>query len=401
MKPRSQNKMKACFLVIAMLSLACNLLNRYPELTAMPPLFPKASVQPEILHYENELVAFDYPAGARIFAAGEFFYNYPYENNLGGELVVGLADPGWIIWNYGTFLESSIGVYRHTLPSGSSLEEVMQTAYTATFIGETVPEEVPEQSGMVTIDNLSAVQKTYRLASESLWYTLQDIWIEKDSSILRLSLWKQPNQEDFQAIADLFLSSLDIKDDLSLNSEEPTPSFTASPTPYPPALLKHFENDLVSFDYPQELVNFQPGDPLSVCFPDFQLGGELVVGMGDPKFLRRDQYYRSIRIYRLSMPAGSNFESIFIESYLPIEEKYIPDPGVLKLPDRIDIAGWTAIQKTYRITSGEPTYELRDIWIPKGDQVFILSIWTEYTNPEDFSLFQSGADAFLNSLVLK
>jgi hypothetical protein len=401
MKPRSKN-IKAIFLAITMLSIACNVVNFFPELTAIPPLFPKATLQPEILHYENEIVAFDYQAETMIFNTGDqAFHTYPESIELGGELLVGLAKLGWSIRNNGELYKSSIGVFRHMLPPSSSLEQVMQSAYTAAYTGKPAPEEVPEQSGPVTVDGLGAVRRTYRVSAGPSLNIMQDIWIEKDGSILRLSLWKDPYQDDFQAIADLFLSSLDIKDDLPPFREQPTPTPTAIPTSYPATLLKHFENNIVSFDYPQHMVIFQPGDPHSMCFPDHLLGGELVVGMGDSAYLDRDKYYRSIRIYRLALPAGSNFELIFMESYRPMEKKYVLKPGVLELPSRIDIGGWTAIQKTYRITHGEPAYELRDIWIPKGDQIYILSIWTVFTNPEDFSQFQSGADAFLNSLVLK
>jgi hypothetical protein len=230
---------------------------------------------------------------------------------------------------------------------------------------------------------------------------MHDIWLEKDNSILRISFWEEVYEENFKTTAELVRNSLEIQDHLPPFIEKPTPVPTASPTPYPATLLKHFENSFVSFDYPQELVIFQSGDTPSACFPDFQLGSELVVGLGAPKFLDRGQYYRSIRVFRLAMPPGSNLESIFMEAYRPIEKKYLPEPGVLNLSVRITIDGLTALQKTYRITSGEPSYELRDIWIQKDNQIFILSIWSVYTNPDDFSLFQSGADAFLNSLVIR
>ena len=401
MKPQSTKTFKICFLVITILTNACNIVSFLPEFTPTPPLFPTTTLQPEILHYENELVAFDYPAGMEIFATGDpAFHTSPFGVELGGELSVGLANPSWMIWNYGSLLLSSIGVFHHELPLGSSLEFVMQTAYSTAYINKPVPEEIPELSGPVTIDGLVALRRTYRVPAGPSLDILQDIWIEKDGSILRLSLWKEPFQDDFQSIADLFLNSLNVKDELPPFSERPTPTPTTTPTPYPSTLLKHFENDIVSFDYPQELVILQPGNPHSACFPDYLLGGKSIVGLGDPKFIDFDTYYRSIRINRLSIPSGDNFELIYMKSYHPMEKKYNLEPGVLALPSKIDVGGWTALQKTYRITSGEPTFELRDIWIPKGDQIYILSIWTVYTNPEDFFQFQSGAEALIKSLVL-
>jgi len=131
------------------------------------------------------------------------------------------------------------------------------------------------------------------------------------------------------------------------------------------------------------------------------LGGELVVGLGDPKFINFDTYFRSIRIFRLPMPPGSNLEAIFLEAYRQAEKKFPLQKGVLNSNGPVTIDGLAAIQKTYRVYSGEPAYELRDIWIQKSDVLFVVSIWTEYTNPDDFTVFQSGADMLLKSLKLK
>jgi hypothetical protein len=53
------------------------------------------------------------------------------------------------------------------------------------------------------------------------------------------------------------------------------------------------------------------------------------------------------------------------------------------------------------VAAGEPTYELRDVWLERNDQLYIISIWTEFINPDDFWAFQSGAQALLDSLVIK
>jgi hypothetical protein len=45
--------------------------------------------------------------------------------------------------------------------------------------------------------------------------------------------------------------------------------------------------------------------------------------------------------------------------------------------------------------------ELHDVWIPKDGELFIITIWTEYTNPEDFAVFQAGADVLIESLLIK
>ena len=377
--------------ILITLTLACTTITLFP--TSTPD--PTETIPPEILHFENELVAFDYPTGTRIFAAGDpAFSTYPYFIQLGGELAVGLADPGWI---HNETLFSSIGVFRHTLPSGSSLESVMQTAYTD------VPfqNEVTEQSGPVTIDGLAAVRKTYRVASGPLCYTLQDIWLEKDGSILRLSLWEETYQDDFRAFADLFLSSLEITDDLPPFTEQPTPAPTASPTPYPAVLLTHYEDNLLSFEYPRGMIVLLSGDTSPACFPEIPFGGERLVGLGEPRFLVNGTYYRSIQITRRPIPPGSNLEAVMLDVYEQAQARFPQEPTTLASTGPVTVAGQTGFQWAYRVTAGEPTYELRDVWLELNDQLYIISIWGEYTNPDDFWAFQSGAQALLDSLIIK
>jgi hypothetical protein len=377
--------------ILLPLSFACSTITIIP--TSHPE--PTVSISPEILRFENELVAFNYPAETRIFSAGDSGFNtYPYGIEPGGELAVGLAASGWIQETTGV-LFSSIGVFRHALPPGSSLEQVMLSAYENIYLGNAEG----DQNGPVTVAGQAAFQKIYRIASGPLWYTIQDIWFEKDDSILRLSLWKEDYQDDFQSVADLFLNSLEIKDDLPPFFEQPTPTPTASPTPYPDALLAHFEDNLISFDYPREMILLSSGDPLSVCFPEISFGGQRMVVLGETRFLVNDMYYRSIQITRRSLPSGSNLEAVMWDVY--DQANFPQEPSSLALTGPVTVAGQTGFQWAYRVTAGEPTYELRDVWLERGNQLYIISIWTEYTNPDDFLEFQSGAQALLDSLVIK
>ncbi len=359
---------------------------------------PSLTLTPEILHFENELVAFDYPATARVFAARDPAF-VPYANSfeLGGELVVGLANPAWMD-EHGT-IYSSISIHRHALPASSSLENVIQAAY-AVNPGP-APEEVPEQSGSWSLDGKDAVRRTYRFASGPLWYTFQDIWLEEDSSILRISLYMEAYEDDFQAAADLFLGSLEIKGELPPFTEQPTPAPTASPTSYPAALLIHYEDNQLAFDYPQGMTLLPTGQSASACFPGIPFGGERLVGLGEPRFLDGDIYYRSIQITRLPMPPGSNLEAVLLAVYEQAEDKHPQEPSSVLSTGPVPVAGTTGLQWAYRVTAGEPTYELRDIWVELEGQITIISIWTEYTNPDDFWAFQSGAQALVDSLIFK
>jgi hypothetical protein len=377
--------------ILLPLTLACT------TITFIPTSKPNPTSTHEILHFENELVTFDYPAGTKIFSAGDpGFSTYPYGIQPGGELALGLAGSGWIHETTGV-LSSSIGVFRHTLPPGSTLEQVMLSAYEDIYLGNAAG----EQNGPVTVAGQAALQITYRIASGPLWYTIQDIWLEKDGSILRLSLWKEDYQDDFQAVADLFLNSLEIKDNLPPFTEQPTLSPTASPTPYPAALLTNYENNLLSFEYPQGMIVLTSGDTRSACFPDISFGGERLGGLGEPRFLVNGIYYRSIQITRRPMPAGSNLEAVMLDVYEQAKVNFPQESSTLASTGPVPVAGQTGFQWAYRVTAGELTYELRDVWLERNGQLFIISIWSEYTNPDDFWAFQSGAQTLLDSLVIK
>jgi hypothetical protein len=173
---------------------------------------------------------------------------------------------------------------------------------------------------------------------------------------------------------------------------------TDFPTPTPSLL--HFENEVVAFDYREGMDIFEDRVAALQCVPDFQLGGELVVGLGSLK-LGTDHYFRSIRIYRQPMLSDSNLETIMQEAYLQADPYKLWGPGVMDTSIPVTVAGLPAFQTTYRIYIGEPAYDLRDVWIQNDDQLFIVAIWTQYTNSEAVAAFQANADLLLNNLQLK
>jgi hypothetical protein len=157
----------------------------------------------------------------------------------------------------------------------------------------------------------------------------------------------------------------------------------------------------VAFDYPLELIVHQAADKAYVVYPDYRLAGELVVGLGDPQFLTFDKYHRSISIYKMEVPKGGSIELIWMEAYNKIQDKYKPQESTFGRPTLTNVNGYDAMQRTYRIYSGEPAYELRDLWLQRESAGYLISIWTIYTNPEDYARFQAGAEALLDSVVFK
>jgi hypothetical protein len=267
-----------------------------------------------------------------------------------------------------------------------------------------------DATGSIKLAGLPAYQQTYSYFDYGTQspYEMRDIWTEKENMIFRVSAWTPPHNPEsfaaFQSLADDILNSLVIKENLPPiveTPETPTPEPTFTPTPFPASMLRHFENDVLAFNYMKEMKVYEGGDASFQCYPDFELGGEMIVGLGDPRLTGFDHFYRSIRIFRQPMPSGSNLESIMLEAYQEVETKFPREKGVMNATGPVAVAGLSAFQWTYRVYSGEPAYELRDVWIPKDGELFIVSIWTEYTNPEDFSVFQAGADLLLSSLHIK
>ncbi len=398
-KINMKNRSISFLVIITILILACNSLIG-PTPTPAPP------TQPAILHFENDFITFDYPEGMKVFeAADPAFTPYP-ENIMGGQLVAGLADPQEMD-NWGHFLRT-VSIFRHSNPSGSGLEQFMETAYVPVHnIKVAHIEWVVDASGPVTLAGLPAFQQTYRYlsSSETPPYEMRDIWAEKDGTLFRVSIWTAFHNPQafaaFQSLADKILASLVIKENLPPLVETPTQEPKPSPTPFPTSMIAHFENDMVAFDYLKPMKVYIANNPAFNCYPDFQLSGELIVGMGDPNFTSFDKYYRSIRIFREKMPAGSNLEAIMLDAYRQAEKKFPHEKGVVDPSGPIAVDGLLAVQRTYRVYSGEPAYEMRDVWIQRDNEIFIIAIWTEYTNPEDFAVFQAGANMFLKSLRIK
>ena len=105
--------------------------------------------------------------------------------------------------------------------------------------------------------------------------------------------------------------------------------------------------------------------------------------------------------FPLPMPSGLDLQAMMQAAYDQVEPRFPQNQGTLDTTGPVTIDGYSAYQKTYRVYSGEPAYELRDIWVQKDSEIFLVSIWSEYTNPEDFAEFQADANLLLVSLDIK
>ena len=178
---------------------------------------------------------------------------------------------------------------------------------------------------------------------------------------------------------------------------------TAAPTSGFNPGLRHFEDQWVAFDYPEGLDVYESLDP------DFKwslqdevdVGGEQIVGLGDPSARANGVYLRSIRITHRGLPSGEDVKQTMQDLYRAFETDYGATGPVLAFPQAVVVNGERAYQQSYRIFWGEPAYDFRDVWVPHGDALYIVAILVRWSNPEALAEFNALADIVLRSLVIK
>jgi hypothetical protein len=365
---------------------------------AAPP--PTPILPPAVMHYQDESFSFEYLENWKIFPPGDpTFTLLVDEIRPPGERVVGLSDPS----RSGTSLSllSAIAIYRYPGLPESEIEVFISDAY----LNVNPTYGYQEVTEAVLLDSLPTIEKIYTIYMGAPAYGMHDLWFQKGDALFRMTIMMDyHNPEDeaaFNAQVKVVLDSLKVADVLPPLVVVPTMTPTPAPTAYPTSLLLHYEDEAVAFDYPLELKVHDAADASYVVYPDYQLAEEQMVGLGDPQFLTFDKYHRSISIYKMEVPKGGSIELIWMEAYNRIQDKYKPQESSFGRPTLINVNGYGTMQRTYRIYSGEPAYELRDLWMQRENAGYLISIWTIYTNPEDYARFQSGAEALLDSIVFK
>ncbi len=188
---------------------------------------------------------------------------------------------------------------------------------------------------------------------------------------------------------------------LALQTTTAAPTF--APTPTLNGAELHFDDGSISFDYPAGYQLHDAGDTAFKWYPDIDLGGDLVAGLGDGRFLGHGHYWRSFRILRLARVEGAGLNSIIDAAYAQpnAEHPWTLVKGVIEANGPVTVAGREAIQKSYRIYSGEPAYDIRDVWIPVGDGIYLLSFMTQWSTREEVNAFVALTDRVLASMEIK
>ncbi|MCJ7667583.1 MAG: hypothetical protein MUP04_04755 [Anaerolineae bacterium] len=174
--------------LLASLTLACNLCGLS---------LPGGDSPPK--HFENDEFSFDYPGDWQTFSEMWSTWGPSHDKTLDAEELVGMALSGY---------SRSFRLERKDLPPDSTLKEVYEQSYQNSWIREYVEENTISE-GTTTVDGVTAYEKVYKRPHGEPWYTMREIWLEKDGRIYILSCWAYPNafdeaQEDFNLIIESF-----------------------------------------------------------------------------------------------------------------------------------------------------------------------------------------------------
>jgi hypothetical protein len=163
----------------------------------------------------------------------------------------------------------------------------------------------------------------------------------------------------------------------------------------------HYEDQWLSIDYPMGWNRHLAGDPNFEWHPPVGLEGELIVALGNPASRHEKTYSQFVRIIRRTVCTCTSLAKVMEESYAALNTVYPMAESPYKGTNEVKVSGIASPQKIYRFFWGEPAFDLRDIWVRQGENVFIISTSTRWSNSDDLAAWQSTVDEILGSVVIK
>jgi putative hemolysin len=179
---------------------------------------------------------------------------------------------------------------------------------------------------------------------------------------------------------------------IATSIHESTPVVTPGPSG-----VKLFENDQITFSYPQEWKLFTGSLAEIKPMPDTDLGAVFIAGVGDPEDQVRNVYLTSVFFMMKDIPSGSSLKEVYNKTYQNMPNIF---PVNLKVITLI-LNGLQSIDRTYRVFWGEPAYELRDIWMEANGKAYILACRTEWMNPDHFANTQADCQTIIQSFTIR
>jgi hypothetical protein len=103
-------------------------------------------------------------------------------------------------------------------------------------------------------------------------------------------------------------------------------------------------------------------------------------------------YYYAVVIMRKAIPAGSSLQEVYQETYA---KQVLAYPEAAK--DGVSqLGGLPALERVYPYYSGEPRYDIRELWVERDGWAYILSQRARYTDKVnlDHPGFKTIEDSF-------
>jgi len=157
--------------------------------------------------------------------------------------------------------------------------------------------------------------------------------------------------------------------------------------------LKHYSSNGVSFDYPDDW------GPISQVFPKYEMQHDpelnadelaIIVDAGSSTG-QGEKYSVSVHIMKRDLPSGVSLKSLFDQTY---EDKSY----VMISDDTATINGIQAYIKVYKKPHGEPWYQVKDVWLEKDGEVYIISCWAL---PSGFAELQDKFNIIIDSFTIE
>ncbi len=90
----------------------------------------------------------------------------------------------------------------------------------------------------------------------------------------------------------------------------------------------------------------------------------------------RPFYANAAVVMRKAIPSGSSLEEVFRETYA---KQVLAYPEAAK-DGSSNLGGLPALERTYPYYSGEPRYDIRELWVERDGWAYILSQRAQYTD---------------------
>jgi hypothetical protein len=166
-------------------------------------------------------------------------------------------------------------------------------------------------------------------------------------------------------------------------------------TPTPPSPLV---NPLFSIEVPEGWQSFSSLD-IPPILPSLDLQAEVLGVIVDTKAVlhtsQQDYFTFTLFILRKPIPTGSSLAEIYQQTYQEIGQAY---PDEVK-ENQVRLKDQPAQERVYPYFSGEPRYDIRDLWLEKNGYAYILSCRKRSSLEAD--LYRQDLQGILDSFQFK